>query len=266
MSGWARAREAVLDLEGGVERRWLWTRLGWIDVRQRYLGSLLGSFWITANIALMVAGITLIFAHPLGAHWSDFAPFVAIGLVLWQFVQTGLNESSLLFVSAGESIRSAPMPLSVHAFRLVCRNLIVLAHNGLFIALILILFRVVPTASVWSVAPALALAAFSLFWAGLLLGLLGARYRDVSQIVSNALQLLFFLTPIFWMPDVVGPRLQGVAEANPLFAFIDIIRAPLIGAATRPASWEIAIATAALLALAGFTALAAMRRRLPYWV
>ena len=259
-------RGAAADLAAALERRWLWTALGWNDVRQRFSGSLLGSFWISANIALMVAALTLVFARPLGAHWSDYAPYVALGLILWQFIQATLNEAPTVFVSAAETIRNAPMPLCVHVLRLVWRNLIVLAHNLAVVAIVLVLFRVRPSADAWTAAPALVLVAFALFWTSLLLGLVGARFRDIAQIVASLMQLLFFLTPVFWPPEAIGAERGWIVAANPVFALIDIVRAPLLGGAAAPSSWPMALAAAALAAAFGLAALARLRGRIAYWV
>src|SRR3954463_6436884 len=88
--GW---RGAAADLAGGVKRAFMWGSLGWLDVRQRYSGSVLGSFWLTANVVLIVACLTLIFAAPLGSRPGPYAAHVTIGLVLWGLVQTASSEA-----------------------------------------------------------------------------------------------------------------------------------------------------------------------------
>jgi len=263
MSDWAQASR---DLGSGVSRVWLWSALGWADIRQRYSGSLLGSFWITLSIALMAGGLTFVFAGPLGAAAHGYAAYVTLGLVLWYFIQATLNEASSVFVAAAETIRHAPMPLSVHVLRLVWRNLIVLAHNAAIVPLVLIFAGIAPAASAWTIVPALLLLVAALASGAMILGLLGARFRDVPQIVSNALQLLFFLTPIFWMPQTIGAARGWFVAANPAFAFIDIVRAPLLGAAPAPWSWPIALTVTAAAAIAAWLAFAAWRARIAYWV
>lgn len=267
MAAWSTGlREAADDLAQALSRWWLWTALGWSDVRQRHSGSVLGSLWISLNIVLMVACLTLVFADALGDSVRSYAPYVAIGLVLWQFLAASLNEGAIVFVGAAETIRNTRLPLSVHVLRLVWRNLAVLAHHAILLPVLLILFRVAPARDAWQVLPGLALLALFGFFSGLLLGLLGARFRDVAPILANLLQLLFFLTPVLWEPSAIGPQIARLAAFNPLAAFIDIIRAPLLGGATSPAAWPIALAVTAATATAAWIALAAMRRRIPYWI
>jgi ABC-type polysaccharide/polyol phosphate export permease len=266
VTGAAHWPEAAGDLWAGLSRVWLWSGLAWSDIRQRYRGSLLGSFWITINIALLVVSLTLIFAGPFGSDRQAYSAYVAIGLVIWYFIQGTINDSCQVFVASAETIRHTALPLSVHVLRLLCRNTIVLGHNLLIVPVVLIASGIRPAAWAWTAAPGLLLLLFTIFWASLLLGLLGARFRDITQIVSNLLQLLFFLTPIFWPLGSLGPERARLLGLNPVFAYIDIIRAPLLGAAPAPASWPIALAAAAVAALLAFFALSRLRGHVAYWV
>jgi MYXO-CTERM domain-containing protein len=261
-----RLRAAADDLMGGLGRRFMWGGLGWLDVRQRYSGSVLGSLWLTANMTLMVLCLTLIFAGPLGSRPGAYAAYVTIGLVLWSFVQASLNEAPLAFVTAGETIRQCTVPVSVHILRLLWRNLLVFGHSAVLVPVVLVLFRITPSLWVWTALPGLLLLLTALFFAALLLALLGARFRDVPQVVTSGLQLLFFATPIFWLPSALPRPHAWVLQLNPLFAFIDIVRAPLLGGHPATASWPIALCTTALIAALGLAGFGAWRRRIVYWI
>jgi ABC-2 type transport system permease protein/lipopolysaccharide transport system permease protein len=261
--GW---RHAAHDVAAGARRRWLWGTLGRNDIRQRYSGSVLGSLWITANIALLVLCLTFIFSGPLGAERELYAPYVAIGLVIWYFIQAALSEAATLFVAAAEAIRHSTIPLSIQAFRLVWRNAIVLAHNAAIVPVVLIVFGIAPGFGALSSLAGLLLLILALLPATLLLALLGARFRDVQPIMTNLLQLLLFATPIFWFPAALGPDRGWIATANPIFAFIDIVRAPLIGASPQPASWPVALGVTLVAFILAGAAFARFRHRVAYWV
>lgn len=262
----ASLREAGDDIRTAAGRPWLWGALGLNDLRQRHAGSLLGPIWISANMALVVACLTFVFGGPLGGDARIYAPYVATGLVLWQLIQSSLTESAQAFTAASETIRNVSMPLSVHLMRLIWRNLLAAAYGAALIPLLLIALGIWPAAGVLALAPALLLLVLFLFSSGLLLAILGARFRDVGPIVGNVMQLMFFVTPVFWLPAAIGPARAWIAALNPLFAFIDIIRAPLLGAMPMPLSWPIASAAAASSTVLGLLALAAARRRVAFWV
>ena len=244
----------------------MWGSLGWLDVRQRYSGSVLGSFWLTANVVLMVACLTFIFAGPLGSRPGPYAAYVTIGLVLWSFVQTAASEAPSVFVTAAEPLRQCTLPASVHIFRLLWRNLIVFAHSAVLVPIVLLLFRIRPAADAWTAIPAFLLLVLALSFAALLLALLGARFRDVPQVVTNGLQLLFFATPVFWLPSALPPGRAWLLQLNPFFAFLDIVRTPILGGAPVASSWPIAAAVTAVLGLGAAAAYAAWRQRIVYWI
>ena len=261
-----RWHAACADLLGSLKRPYIWGRLGWLDVRHRYLGSVLGSLWLTANVTLMVGCLTLVFAVPLGSAPGAYAAYVTVGLVVWGFVQSTAIEAPTLFINAAEPLRQCTLPISIHVFRLIWRNLIVLGHSAVLIPVVLLLFGIAPAASAWTAIPGFMLLVLALAAGTLLLALLGARFRDVPQMVTSGIQLLFFATPVFWLPSSLPPDRQWLLQINPLFAFLDIVRAPLLGGTPAASSWTIAAGvTLALLAvaLAGY---AAWRRRIVYWI
>ena len=259
-------RDGVDDLAAGLARSWLWLALARNDLRQRYFGSVLGAFWITANIAAMTTALVLVFSGRQGGSAGNYAAYVALGLILWQFIQTGLNEACVLFSVAADTLRQVPLPVSVQPFRLVTRQLLILLHNLAVVPVLLLVFRIAPSPLIWTLAPALLLMIVTLFSTGLLLGLAGERFRDTPQIVGNVLQLLFFLTPIFWMPGMLGHERTWFVGANPVFAFIDIVRAPLLGGSPMPHSWPVAATVALASALGAVAALGRTRSSLAYWL
>lgn len=252
------------DLAGALSRRWLWTGLARHDLRLRYRGTVLGPFWMTLNIALLVAALSVVFGRQLGGG-PDYPAWLACGLVLWQFLQTTLSEACQLFVASAETVRNVPMPISVHVLRLVYRNAIVLAHNLLVIVAVLVVFGPRPGSEALAALPGLVLLVVVAAAAALLLAVIGARFRDLTQIVTNALQLLFFLTPILWRPAGGTGAEFWFARLNPIVPLIDAVRAPLLGGrAAGPFAAATAVAGVAILL--AFAALAAGRRHVPYWI
>src|SRR6185437_1581053 len=124
------------------------------------------------------------------------------------------------------------------------RNLIVLAHNLVIVPIVLLIYRVHIDWGVILILPGLLLLSLNGVWISILLGMVSARFRDVPPIVASFVQVVFFVTPIFWSPDLLGVW-KSAAELNPLFAAVDIVRAPLLGQTPAPWSWPVmAIVTA----------------------
>ena len=113
--------------------------------------------------------------------------------------------------------------------------------------------------------PAVALLCLNGIWAGLLLGLLSARFRDVPQIVANAMQVAFFLTPILWKPDLLPGR-AFVVTYNPFFYAVELVRAPLMGTTPPLESWLAALVATLLGASVALAVFVRYRRRIAYWI
>ncbi|MCW1776911.1 ABC transporter permease [Pantoea ananatis] len=126
---WLPGAIAVSDIASALKKYQLAGLLGWQDVRQRYRRSALGPFWLTISMAVMIATIGIVFSQILKTPLQEFLPFLAVGLIVWGFISTVVNEGCGAFISSETIIKQLPIPLFVHVMRLVWRNLIILAHN-----------------------------------------------------------------------------------------------------------------------------------------
>ena len=86
----------------------------------------------------------------------------------------------------------------------------------------------------------------NLIWMGVILSILGARYSDLEEFTQSSLRLLFFITPILWIPHqhVRGPMIDALLYLNPFYYFVEVIRAPLVYG--QVPYFEIAVLTAAV--------------------
>ena len=73
------------------------------------------------------------------------------------------------------------------------------------------------------------------------------------------------MTPIFWPVEMLGDW-QAIATLNPLFAAIDVVRAPLLGAAPAENSWLVLSLMTVLGCGVTFAMFARFRTRIAYWI
>ncbi|MDE1907162.1 MAG: ABC transporter permease, partial [Rhodospirillales bacterium] len=236
-----RAASAVQDLRESL-RLWplVWT-LSLFDIRLRYRGSLLGPFWLTLSTAVMIGAIGFVYSRLFHQDVAAYLPFLAVSLVLWNFINMITSEGAVCFSVSADMIRSQRMAHTVHPARVVVRNLMVLAHN---LAVIVVVFIIYPPHLSWSLLselPALALWALDASAVALLLGLVGARYRDVPPIVGSVMQIAFYITPIMWSPAMLMNRGLGLSLAlikmNPFYGLLQIVRGPLLGQPVDASAW-----------------------------
>nr|WP_321986605.1 ABC transporter permease [uncultured Lichenicoccus sp.] len=139
-----RVAHALDDVRRSLLLWRLCWRLGWLDLKLRYRGSILGPFWLTASTAVMVGSMGLIYAYLFKMNVHDYLPFLTLSLVLWGFIGGLVGDSTVCFTQAEGMIRAMRMPFTVHAIRVVIRNLLVLAHNVVVILAVFGLFHVWP--------------------------------------------------------------------------------------------------------------------------
>jgi ABC-type polysaccharide/polyol phosphate export permease len=261
----SRLTEALDDLTAGLRRSWIWSRLAYQDIKLRYRGSMLGPFWVTLTNLVMIVAMGAIYGRLFHLDVAHYVPYIMTGLLVWQFVSGMIIESCTTFTGAADVIQQVPMPFSVQAYRVVYRNVLLLAHNAVIVPFGLLLFRVPTDWRVIEIVPALALLSLNGLWISLLVGAISTRFRDIPPIIANVVQVLFFLTPIFWPLDQVG-NLREVLALNPFFAWIDVVRAPLLGLAPEATSWPVLLIGTVIGCIVSFWFFVRFRARIAYWI
>lgn len=265
-----RKNSAVIawkDISAALRRYSLVGMLGWQDVKQRYRRSALGPFWLTISMGVMIATIGIVFGRIFKSPMDEFLPFLTIGMIVWTFMSSVVSEGCMSFIAAEGVIKQLPLPLFIHVLRVVWRNFLILAHNIVIFPLVLIaVAKPIGFAALLSI-PGLIVVMMNLAWVILILAVLCARYRDLPQIINSLLQVVFYLTPIMWLPNLLPERTGTyLLSWNPLFHLIEIVRAPLLSRTASELNWEVSLG----LAIVGWTiALAVYGRyktRIAYWL
>ena len=86
--------------------------LGWIEVKLRYTRSFLGPFWITLSACVLIGGMTLVNLSLFKVNISEVMPWIAIGIITWNYISTTIEESLALFEDQKLlNVRIAPIEL-----------------------------------------------------------------------------------------------------------------------------------------------------------
>ena len=263
--GDGQLRLAVADVADGVALWRLWGRLGWNDILQRYRRSLLGPLWLTASMGIMVLALGVVYARILKMALDDFMPFLCVGLLIWSIISSVLTEAGTLFIGAESYIKQIRLPYSVYVCRFMWSKTIIFAHNFVIYLGIVIYFKLQPGGAVFCAMPGFILILLNGALTSLYVGMVSARFRDVPQLIASIVQIIFFMTPIMWKPELLGSR-SVLMTFNPFYHLVEIVRAPLLG---QVPSAENYIALG-LISMANFLLAAALfvrfRARISYWV
>lgn len=257
----ALAEDAVAALRG-----WrVWAALALLDIKHKYRRSVLGPLWITISMGILILGISLLYSRLFQMDLRVYLPYIALGDIVWIYMSTTVQEGCATFTSAENVIRSMRLPLMTHVLRLVTRSFIVFLHGALAYVPFAIYLGTTPE-WIWALAiPGVLLILVATIPIAALFGVLAARFRDLQPAIANVMQLGFFLTPIIWKAEMLGDA-RWVADINPLYHFIQIVRQPLLGELPSLFSYGMVLGVTALLAVSATFLLLHSRNKISYWV
>jgi lipopolysaccharide transport system permease protein len=158
------------------------------------------------------------------------------------------------------------MPFFVFSMRALIRNAIALAHNIVVIVVVFAIFSVWPGWEALVAIPGLLIWAVDALALTLLLGAFCARFRDIQPIVNSMMQIAFFMTPVIWKPDQLGPAGIEKLALNPFFDLLEVVRGPILGSDIAATTWIGALAYSAALCAISWAFFVRARGRITFWI
>lgn len=261
----ARSVNPVALVRNLWQHRQLIRQLTWRDITGRYRSSMLGFAWsfITPLVTLVL--YTFVFGVVFKSRWphsrtdnlGEFGLMLFAGLTAFSLIAECANRATAIIVSSPNYVKKVVFPLEILPVSAVGSALF---HTGISVLLLIVaelaLTGTVPVTVLWLpivFAPLVALA-LGLSW---LLASVGVFFRDLSHSVGLIMQVLFFMTPIFYPMEAVPETVRPVLAANPLSPMIENVRRVAVqGHAPDLAALGVALATglaALVLGYAWFT-------------
>jgi lipopolysaccharide transport system permease protein len=238
------------------------------DLRARVARSQLGAAWVVLQPLAQVAIFTLVLSEVLGARLPGtvsphaYAIYLMAGSLCWALFNEIVSRCLGIFVGNAGLLKKIAfpricLPLIAVGSALLNNLLLFLAMAGIFA-----LMGHAPTlALAWLPVLVLLTGALAL-GLGLLLGVLNVFVRDVGQVMAIVLQLLFWLTPIVYMPSIVPGRYAHWLALNPLYPLVQAYQQVILYGAAPASGWGLA-STATLSALLLAAAFLLFRRASP---
>jgi len=239
--------------------------LGWEDIRQRYVRTFLGPMWLLIGTAVWIAVMGFVMASLFGNSISSTLPFIAAGTLIWTFIASSMSDGCMLFINIANVIHAYNLPVSLHVFRFMVRNFIILLHNLVILLVVFALCHVSVNMNTLLALPGLFILVLNSLWIGAILGILNTRFRDMQQIIVTSMTVLPFVTPIFWQKAFLKKHFW-IANVNPFYHAVEIVRAPLLGQAPSLISWCIMIVVTCVGLTAATFVFGKYKHRIIYWL
>lgn len=257
---------AIEDIRRSLESSRLTFHIALNELQGRYRRTMLGPFWATLSIAILILSLGLIYSKLWKTNLSEYLPFLTSGYVVWLFILATLTEGSNLFITQEHILKQVKFPYFQLSFICVLRNLLIMAHHFVIFLLVALFFDVNISWATFLFIPGLIILIFSLIWVVILIGMISARYRDIPMLITNILSISMFITPILYKPEALGENAQWIAHYNILFHYVEIVRKPMLGDYPLLLSWQLTSATALLGAFLVFCFFAKKRTSIIFWL
>jgi len=238
--------------------------LAWSDMRHRYVRSLLGPFWMSIQMAIMVAVLGSVIGHFSNASAVARLPMLALSLTAWTFLNSVVLDATTALQNSASLIKDRALPPVIFMLQCVFRQALFALHNAC-VPLILWLF-LVPKDFGGAVAalPGLALFVVCTLGLSLVLGAMATRFRDLKPIIESSLTLAFLSSPIIWSPEMIDQR-STVMRLNPLTHLFAIWREPLSTGHVAMPSVAYVLVGLSVLAVASVVTIARLRKA-AFWI
>jgi ABC-type polysaccharide/polyol phosphate export permease len=174
------------------------------DLKVRYKNSFLGFFWSLINPLMQVATITVVFKYIMNVSIPNYSAYLLCAFLPWTFFQMSVLDAAHSVLEHGSLVKKTYFPREVLPVSFVLSNLIhfVLAL-GVFFVYLLVLG--VPPMVSWLLLPVVVFIQLLLnMGVALFISCLNVYYEDVKYMVTVFLNLLFYLTPVIYVVELIS--------------------------------------------------------------
>ena len=200
------------------------------NIVARYRGSVLGIIWCFAHPLMMLTVYTFVFGIIFKARWgidtlddnrAAFPLIMFCGMTMFSIFAESLNMAGNLIVQQTNLVKKVIFPLEFLPLLTVCTAFFFGLAWFFLLSVGVFCFLGVPG---WTMLLLpLTLLPLLLLSAGLacIVSAFGVYLRDVPQLVAVGVQILFFMTPIFYPVALVPEKLRILLLLNPLTPIVE---------------------------------------------
>ena len=194
------------------------------EVRGKYKNSFLGVIWSFLNPLLQIAVYAIVFPLILRNNQENYVIFLCCGLIPWTFFATSINRSAFSFIENGNILKKVYFPREIipisvvtsEAINFMISTLIILGFvifGGLGISKYIVFYPLV-----------LLVQYFVVLSISIIIASICVYLRDLQHFIGVALQLLFYVAPVVYSPNMIPEKFQWVLKINPMTYIINAYR------------------------------------------
>lgn len=192
------------------------------ELYDQYKGSILGIFWVMIQPMVYILIFTVVFSKLMGARLANFdqpyaySLYLVSGILIWNATSSTITRLSGIYQAKAPLIKKVPISLSLMPLYIPLTEAVIYSLGMALFALILCLFINYPFTWHWLWIPPLLILSLSFAYTlGLITALLSPFLPDIRTGIPVIIQLLFWMTPIVYVIDILPSSIQWIALYNP---------------------------------------------------
>lgn len=197
----------------------------------RYQQTILGPIWILINPVLTVLTYLIVFQKVIGVSTGDVPPvlFYLSGITLWNLFADVFSGTSSTFIQNADVFSKVYFPriiaplsiLLLHCLRFCIQLSLLLVLLGYYSITGEIQISVI---TFFLCIPAVIITAGTALGIGLIFSIITAKYRDLANLLGLFINLLMFISPVFYSLAIVPKNIRWLVLANPLSSQFELFR------------------------------------------
>lgn len=225
------------------------------SMKARYRKSFAGLLWVVLNPVLLFWIQLFVFKNIIGLGFENYEFYLLSTYLPWQFINQTLTMGTPQLLSQGPLLKNIQLNPMLLTLTLSLDNFINFILAYLIIALSLNLTGIYSLFSVINLLPIFILIYVCVSALSFILSIVNVFFRDLQFILQFILMIFYFLTPIFYQPQMYPAKWQWLLKLNPFYLFIE----PIISIVQNQTLLEVSIP---LVKLVGMTILLLLLARL----
>jgi len=193
--------------------------------KARFARTLLGSFWLGLSNTLSTAALAAVYSIVFRVKdFNHYIVFLGIGVVVWNSISAAIGSAPSLFEHNSNNFKNLNIHPVFYTLEEWGFQLQTTIQAFLFVFLFLSFFQhsLLINLLLYGLLPMLNLFLF-IYWAPVIICILGAKYKDIYQLIPIVLQLVFLLSPILYPKSNLGP-IAWIADFNPFYRVLSPVR------------------------------------------
>lgn len=223
------------------------------NLKDKYVGSILGISWAIINPVLIMFAITFVFTQIMKTEIKHFPLFILSALLPFGFFINSICESTTSMKKNVDMLSQFIIPREVIPISIVLANFINFLFGFIVMMPIFIIFNTEIIRYLLLLPLIMFLHLSFTLGISVLFSIVNVYFKDLSQFLNVGVMFLFWLTPIFYSLKIIPQSFRWIVIANPAACYVLIYRALLYQASgSNIYMWLLAAGFALISIIGGY--------------